>query len=122
MKLLDIGEVSAMTGTRPSTLRYYEEIGLISSASRHGLRRQFSSDVVLQLKLITMAKSAGFSLDEISGMFGSNGVPVELILALEKRFLETGSPQNLTLLFGGGPGDGATGGANHLAHEGMLSA
>lgn len=52
--------------------------------------------------------------------FGSNGVPVELILALEKRFLETGSPKNLTLLFGGGPGDGATGGVNHLAHEGML--
>ena len=52
--------------------------------------------------------------------FGSNGVPVELILALEKRFLETGAPKNLTLLFGGGPGDGATGGANHLAHEGLL--
>jgi propionate CoA-transferase len=52
--------------------------------------------------------------------FGSNGVPVELILALEKRFLETGFPNNLTLLFGGGPGDGASGGANHLAHEGML--
>ena len=52
--------------------------------------------------------------------FGSNGVPVELILALEKRFLETASPKKLTLLFGGGPGDGATGGVNHLAHEGML--
>src|SRR5438105_606064 len=52
--------------------------------------------------------------------FGSNGVPVELILALEKRFLESGSPKNLTLLFGGGPGDGGEGGANHLAHEGML--
>jgi propionate CoA-transferase len=52
--------------------------------------------------------------------FGSNGVPVELILALENRFLETGAPKNLTLLFGGGPGDGATGGVNHLAHEGML--
>lgn len=52
--------------------------------------------------------------------FGSNGVPVELILALEKRFLETGSPNNLTLLFGGGPGDGASGGLNHLAHEGLL--
>jgi propionate CoA-transferase len=52
--------------------------------------------------------------------FGSNGVPVELILALEKRFLETDFPKNLTLLFGGGPGDGATGGVNHLAHEGML--
>jgi propionate CoA-transferase len=52
--------------------------------------------------------------------FGSNGVPVELILALEKRFLETGSPRDLTLLFGGGPGDGAAAGVNHLGHEGML--
>jgi len=52
--------------------------------------------------------------------FGSNGVPVELILALEKRFLETGSPRNLTLLFGGGPGDGGTAGANHLGYEGLL--
>jgi len=50
--------------------------------------------------------------------FGSNGVPVELVLALEKRFLETGTPRDLTLLFGGGPGDG---GANHLGHEGLLS-
>jgi propionate CoA-transferase len=53
--------------------------------------------------------------------FGSNGVPVELILALEKRFLESGAPRNLTLVFGGGPGDGADGGANHLAHEGLIS-
>jgi propionate CoA-transferase len=45
---------------------------------------------------------------------------VELILALEKRFLETGSPKNLTLAFGGGPGDGATGGANRLAHDGLI--
>ncbi len=53
--------------------------------------------------------------------FGSNGVPVELVLALEKRFADTGSPRDLTLLFGGGPGDGADGGANHLGHEGLLS-
>lgn len=52
--------------------------------------------------------------------FGSNGVPVELILALEKRFLETGSPHDLTLFFGGGPGDGNDGGINRLAHEKLL--
>jgi len=52
--------------------------------------------------------------------FGSNGVPVELVLALERRFLQTRSPKDLTLLFGGGPGDGASGGANHLGHEGLL--
>ncbi len=52
--------------------------------------------------------------------FGSNGVPVELILALEERFKESNSPTNLTLLFGGGPGDSGTGGINHLAHAGLL--
>ena len=36
MKFLDIGEVSAATEIKPSALRYYEEIGLIASISRHG--------------------------------------------------------------------------------------
>lgn len=75
MKFLDIGEVAARTGIKPSTLRYYEEAGLIASVSRHGLRRQFPPEVLLQLKLIAMGKSAGFSLEEIAGMFGRNGLP-----------------------------------------------
>ena len=75
MKILDIGEVSAKSGFSPSALRYYEEAGLISSISRHGLRRQFPPEVLLQLRLISMGKSAGFSLEEISGMFGRNGMP-----------------------------------------------
>lgn len=74
MKFLDIGEVAKKSGNKPSALRYYEEAGLISSVSRHGLRRQFAPEVLLQLKLIAMGKSAGFSLDEIAGMFGRNGM------------------------------------------------
>jgi DNA-binding transcriptional MerR regulator len=75
MKFLDIGEVAQRSGLKPSTLRYYEEAGLIASVSRIGLRRQFPAEVLLQLKLIAMGKSAGFSLEEIAGMFGANGVP-----------------------------------------------
>lgn len=75
MKFLDIGEVAQRSGLKPSTLRYYEEAGLIASVTRIGLRRQFSAEVLLQLKLIAMGKSAGFSLEEIAGMFGANGVP-----------------------------------------------
>lgn len=75
MKFMDIGEVSAQSGFKPSALRYYEESGLISSVSRHGLRRQFPPEVLLQLKLIALGKSAGFSLEEIAGMFGRNGMP-----------------------------------------------
>ena len=75
MKLLDIGEVSSRSGIAPSALRHYEAVGLIASVSRHGLRRQFPPEVLLQLKLVAMAKSAGFSLAEIAGMFGRDGMP-----------------------------------------------
>ncbi|MDR6954975.1 DNA-binding transcriptional MerR regulator [Ancylobacter sp. 3268] len=75
MKFLDIGEVAEKSGNTPSALRYYEEAGLIYSVSRHGLRRQFAPEVLLQLKLISMGKSAGFSLGQIAGMFGRNGMP-----------------------------------------------
>jgi len=75
MRFLDIGEVAERSGIKPSALRYYEQVGLISSIFRHGLRRQFSPEVLLQLKLIGMGKAAGFSLDEIAGMFGQSGTP-----------------------------------------------
>jgi DNA-binding transcriptional MerR regulator len=73
--VLDIGEVSARAGVSPSALRYYEDIGLIASVARHGLRRQFSAEVLLQLRLIAWGQLAGFSLGEIAGMFGRNGKP-----------------------------------------------
>jgi DNA-binding transcriptional MerR regulator len=75
MQFLDIGEVAKRSGVPPSALRYYEEIGLIRSISRHGLRRQFEADVLLKLSLIELGKTAGFSLTEIAGMFGKDGWP-----------------------------------------------
>ncbi len=85
MKLIDIGEVSEKAGVPASTLRYYDEIGLISSVGRSGLRRQFLPEVLLQLTLISMGKSAGFSLDDIARMFGQNGKPELSRPELHKR-------------------------------------
>lgn len=75
MKFLDIGEVAARSGIKPSALRYYEEAGLIASVSRHGLRRQFPPEVLLQLKLIALGKRAGFKLEDIAAMFTRDGTP-----------------------------------------------
>ena len=72
---LDIGEVARRCGLPPSTLRYYEERGLIRSVGRVGLRRQFDEQVVERLALITLGRDAGFSLDEIATMFGPDGRP-----------------------------------------------
>ena len=44
----------------------------------------------------------------------------EILQALGNRFEKTGEPADLTVLFGGGPGDSSTRGINHLAKEGMV--
>jgi len=72
---LDIGEVAKQAGLPPSTLRYYEEKGLIRSVGRRGLRRAFDADVLERLALIGLGQAAGFSLEEIALMLAPNGRP-----------------------------------------------
>jgi DNA-binding transcriptional MerR regulator len=70
---MDIGEVARRAGVPASTLRYYEEKGLIRSVGRHGLRRLFDPGVIERLALISLGRAAGFSLDEIARMFAPDG-------------------------------------------------
>ena len=71
--LIDIGEVARRSGLTAATLRYYEAQGLISSCARHGLRRQYQPQVLQQLAMIALGRTAGFSLAEIRQMFGDDG-------------------------------------------------
>jgi len=47
--------------------------------------------------------------------------PEEITLEIEKQYLEKQAPNNLTLVFAAGQGDGKDRGLNHLGHEGLVS-
>ena len=79
---MDISEVAKRSGVPASTLRYYEDKGLIASVGRQGLRRLFLPAVLDQLALIALGQAAGFSLGEIRTMFGADGQP-----SIDKRLL-----------------------------------
>ncbi len=72
---MDINEVARASGVPASTLRYYEEKGLIASVGRRGLRRTFEPRVVERLALIALGRAAGFSLDEIARILAPDGRP-----------------------------------------------
>lgn len=72
---MDIAEVAKRSGVPASTLRFYEEKGLIASLGSPGERRRFAPQILDQLALISLGQSAGFSLEEIRSMFGANGQP-----------------------------------------------
>ncbi|PTQ80471.1 helix-turn-helix domain-containing protein [Nitrosomonas ureae] len=81
---MDITEVAKVSGLPASTIRFYEEKGLIQSCGRNGLRRLFSAHVIERLALISLGRSAGFSLDEIAEMFTPEGPDINRALLLAK--------------------------------------
>ena len=72
---MDINEVARSAGVAASTLRFYEEKGLIRSLGRRGLRRVFDAGVLDRLALIALGRAAGFSLEEVARMFAPDGRP-----------------------------------------------
>ncbi len=62
---LTIGEMASRSGVRTSTLRYYEERGLISSERTAGGQRRFARETVRRVAVIRAAQILGLTLEEI---------------------------------------------------------
>ena len=83
---LTIGEVAREAGIAATTLRYYEQIGLVPTPARRGGQRRYDSSVLARLEVIRLCKSAGFALDEIQLLFADDapGRPASRALAETK--------------------------------------
>jgi len=84
---MDIAEVVKKSGLPTSTLRYYEQLGLIRSIGRNGLRRQYTPEVLNKLNLISLGRIAGISLNEMAEMLNHSEAYIDSDL-LAKKALE----------------------------------
>ena len=64
--MLSIGKLSAATGVKVPTIRYYEEIGLLPEAERSsGNQRLYGVKAQGRLAFIRHSRELGFSLDDV---------------------------------------------------------
>lgn len=77
----------------------------------------------MTVSILTAEEAVAQIPDGASVLFGgfvACVVPEELEFALGKRFLTTGSPRNLTVIYAAGQGDGKARALNQIAHEGLV--
>lgn len=89
--MMKIGELAARSGMAASTIRYYEQEGLLPKASRgaNGYR-VYEESALEQLNLIDTGQRLGFSLDAIRGVLKLQGAALQdgLMQGLDSRLGE----------------------------------
>ena len=78
-----IGELARKVGVAPSALRYYEKAGLLPPPARTSKRRQYGQNIVGRIRIILLARDAGFSISETRTFL--NGFPAGTRPALRWR-------------------------------------
>ncbi len=69
MSVMTISEVARRAGVPPSTLRYYEQVGILPRPPRTSGQRRYDATVLNRLAVIERARQTGFTLGEIKQLF-----------------------------------------------------
>lgn len=95
MNTLRIGEVAELTRTPASTLRYYEQIGVLPEARREGGQRRYDTGILAIIGAVRLAIRSGFSLGEIrtARISGPSGLPPEWVQLVRRKLRENEEEQ-----------------------------
>jgi MerR family Zn(II)-responsive transcriptional regulator of zntA len=90
--MMQIGDLAARTGVTARTIRFYEELGIISPDERtEGGFRLYSDNQLARLKIVLGLKALGFDLERIRSLFRlseDSATAGELAQALTGHLLE----------------------------------
>ena len=67
--MYSIGQLSKNTGVKVTTIRYYEEIGILTEPERtQGRQRRYNSAALERLRFIKHARDLGFTIQAIASL------------------------------------------------------
>jgi len=69
---VSIGTVARRYGVPATTLRYWEDVGLLPRQERSGGQRRYDLDALRRIMFIRMAKQSGLSLNAIRALLSGN--------------------------------------------------
>jgi DNA-binding transcriptional MerR regulator len=87
-ELLTIGELASRTGVATSALRYYEELGLVCSATRVSGHRRYPPEAVGVVGAVLFLRDVGFTLDEIRRLMAARATEPGAWRDLARRKLD----------------------------------
>lgn len=74
--MFSIGDLSRRTGVKVPTIRYYEQMGLVSAPERsEGNQRRYGRPELERLAFIRHARDLGFGVDDIRALIDLSGHP-----------------------------------------------
>lgn len=86
-----IGDIAKRAGVSTATIRYYEEVGLLTPAPRSSAGyRRYTDRTIEEVRFIRKAQALGFSLDEIGEILTlsrAGQTPCEHVLSLAHHHL-----------------------------------
>jgi MerR family redox-sensitive transcriptional activator SoxR len=90
MSSMTIGQLAKVCELAPSAIRYYERAGLLPAPARISRQRRYGADAIGRVRLLQLAREAGFSIAEtrtfVSG-FSANTPPALRWRTLAERKL-----------------------------------
>jgi propionate CoA-transferase len=101
----------------------FTDKGDLRPPSPHPIIEELRAQIRRKGKIVTGEQAAALIRDGdvvTTGGFVATGVPEDILIYIEERFKKEGHPNNLTLIYAAGQGDGKTRALNHLGHEGLV--
>jgi DNA-binding transcriptional MerR regulator len=93
LEVWSIGDAARVTGIKAPTIRYYEQIGLLSASGRsEGNRRYYGEKAIRRLTFVRHARDLGFEIETIRALLALQDrpeLPCDNVDALARKHLAT---------------------------------